>query len=1419
MPDGEGGEETGGEQTLPPTLATGGGGDADGGAGDGKERVSEQDSAGVGAEPDAEDAGAGVAEAPAIDAGAATEGGGDVEVDGANGGSGGGSGSPPGKDDDDDEDGDLELDDEPDDSAPQAAEAAAAEAEGEGKDGDAALQGDKTAEAESEDLDLDDESEEDAAPIARKSKKSRFIEDAASEDDDEGIPTNADGDSDNEEEDGTDNRMYQLDGFVVDEAEATGEAESDDEDGDGSGSLQRKPKRKQPERNESEEEEEVREELRELARDKGIELGTAKSRKRIKGGRIQGDDDMDTALDEVVDKNDTGSDVAEEEEEADRQQSLMDELRSEATGMFAMEDVYDNIGEIGDESVEEQEEGGGDGESKESAAAPSWIEPDVLRKGFMTAGDEEIRAADVPERLQLHMLGQKRNLIGQPPTEEELREEASWIINQHFALVNHQITEQAVTNALRHLLVKKEDHPQICKYRKESIAPLESADVWQILAMDLRWDHFSHRRQKLLAAAAKLGDILGTEYMELLQNAQTLEQLSDLDEFLKQQAPGGTDEQSPAGKKSTSKANSIAKARTAGLDKFIEQSGMTAALFGNNVDLEMRKNEVEDPEQLPEDMAKDFVCDAYPDEPSVIRGARNMLAQQIAAEPAVRKYARTQYHLHLGLLTEPTIRGKEQIDQTHRCNGIRNIRKKLTDLRGQEFLLIESAERQGLVNVSIETLESNWRERIQQECEGYLLSSKENLIAASWNELRRGALTKAFDQILLPALEREVRNDLSIEAREKLCTTFKERFLTMLERGPFTADAPRRSNDNDQDQEGGGGHNSIMACVWDKELRDSTVSCVLLDKDGGHRETLELPFMHLPEMDQRKRDTVKMWLDFVKKRKPMLIAIGTNGRPAETLFQAFTAAIYTQDDLHATQVQFVDAELPRIYQNSERADKEYPDMPATARLALGVGRMAYDPLAEYANILSDEKDFAQVAVHPLQDLMDDRMRLRMAEQCMVDAVNFFGIDINQTVKTGHASAKLRFLSGLGPRKAQSIFGVLENDLHKIQSREEMKSRRLMGKVVYMSCVGFCRIDHSKLVDEDDDEDDRNVELLDNMMIHPDIGYELARKMAVDALDIEIDEDSDEPQLKETFRKAVAHICKKPDALEDLDLDMYATELERANKETGNLLTTLNTIKVELGTRGGTARQYRWMPLAQQDLFRAMAGFHGRDVFAGVTEMQLYNGEPDVQNAQIRLDCGLAGRIRHLSLDPYSNGFEYGVPHLYACSECYLDEERGRIRLEMTRNPQDLKRTIDFECGILCDGLDTAGGHCITIKNADTTIQHRASKIEWRAITHPDFQNVTYNGARRFLEGEEGSSSDFLIRPSSKGRDHLTVTIKFYDSIFLNVDVLEKNRTETSSIGKPLLIEEEEYEDLDDIIYRFIHPLVDYGELAPSHLSA
>eukprot|EP01047_Picozoa_sp_COSAG01_P089564 COSAG01_NODE_21632_length_892_cov_3.412358_2_plen_69_part_01 len=69
MPDGEGGEETGGEQTLPPTLATGGGGDADGGAGDGKERVSEQDSAGVGAEPDAEDAGAGVAEAPAIDAG------------------------------------------------------------------------------------------------------------------------------------------------------------------------------------------------------------------------------------------------------------------------------------------------------------------------------------------------------------------------------------------------------------------------------------------------------------------------------------------------------------------------------------------------------------------------------------------------------------------------------------------------------------------------------------------------------------------------------------------------------------------------------------------------------------------------------------------------------------------------------------------------------------------------------------------------------------------------------------------------------------------------------------------------------------------------------------------------------------------------------------------------------------------------------------------------------------------------------------------------------------------------------------------------------------------------------------------------------------------------------------------------------
>ena len=114
---------------------------------------------------------------------------------------------------------------------------------------------------------------------------------------------------------------------------------------------------------------------------------------------------------------------------------------------------------------------------------------------------------DVPERIQIHLRYQKRGLLKNRIGDEELEEEAGWIFAQHFQKSNlqrdlkKQVTIKAIKNALNHLLVDKDDHPHICKYRRESVAPLDSADIWQLMQLDKSWDYFSTRKKKLLASA------------------------------------------------------------------------------------------------------------------------------------------------------------------------------------------------------------------------------------------------------------------------------------------------------------------------------------------------------------------------------------------------------------------------------------------------------------------------------------------------------------------------------------------------------------------------------------------------------------------------------------------------------------------------------------------------------------------------------------------------------------------------------------------------------------------------------------------------------------------------------------------------------------------------------------------------------
>lgn len=87
----------------------------------------------------------------------------------------------------------------------------------------------------------------------------------------------------------------------------------------------------------------------------------------------------------------------------------------------------------------------------------------------------------------------------------------------------------------------------------------------------------------------------------------------------------------------------------------------------------------------------------------------------------------------------------------------------------------------------------------------------------------------------------------------------------------------------------------------------------------------------------------------------------------------------------------------------------------------------------------------------------------------------------------------------------------------------------------------------------------------------------------------------------------------------------------------------------------------------------------------------------------------------------------------------------------------------------------------------------------RVIVHPSFHNIGYADAVKFMESK--NQGEAIIRPSSKGEDHLTVTWKVTNNICQHIDIREEGKENAFSLGQTLWIGNEEFEDLDEIIAR------------------
>jgi len=120
-----------------------------------------------------------------------------------------------------------------------------------------------------------------------------------------------------------------------------------------------------------------------------------------------------------------------------------------------------------------------------------------------------------------------------------------------------------------------------------------------------------------------------------------------------------------------------------------------------------------------------------------------------------------------------------------------------------------------------------------------------------------------------------------------------------------------------------------------------------------------------------------------------------------------------------------------------------------------------------------------------------------------------------------------------------------------------------------------------------------------------------------------------------------------------------------------------------------------------------------------------------------------------------------------------------------------------------------------VKEVESVMMQKRAKLFTRNFgNRTDFKNISFEEAEKDLE--HADIGEYVIRPSSKGPNHLTVTIKVAPGLIQHIDVVESGKQDPQSIGKTLTIGTQSFEDLDEIVAYYIDPLAQFAKDVVAH---
>jgi len=192
---------------------------------------------------------------------------------------------------------------------------------------------------------------------------------------------------------------------------------------------------------------------------------------------------------------------------------------------------------------------------------------------------------------------------------------------------------------------------------------------------------------------------------------------------------------------------------------------------------------------------------------------------------------------------------------------------------------------------------------------------------------------------------------------------------------------------------------------------------VYLDATGQKREDTKIDNLY----DQ---DNLDEFIDLLRRRDPGVIVIGGFSMATLKLIQRVKEILqgkHTEQNWAQTfniPVIYINDDVARIYQHSQRAASEYGGLSSVTKYCVGLARYVQSPLNEFVALGSDIT--AITFEEDDQHLVPVEKLLIVFERVLVDITNKVGVDINRTVTDSYYQHLLPFVCGLGPRKAQAL---------------------------------------------------------------------------------------------------------------------------------------------------------------------------------------------------------------------------------------------------------------------------------------------------------------------------------------------------------------------------------------------------------------